>query len=409
VVADFGELWRYEPSLGIWQSVPREEMARRIMEWAGATVAATHRPLNIQHKTVNGTIALALELVRDRCRDGFFAAAPAGIAVANGFVQFDTAGAMAFVPPSPEHRAIDRLPCNFESDAQAPAFRRFLANCFDGQPDAVARGAALQEFAGACLVGCAARMQRVLMLLGEGANGKSTFALILKALFPERFVQAIQPQDFASEYHRAKLAGVRLNLALDLAQRGLVNVSDAFKRIVSGDAQDARHPYGQPFLVQPIAGHLLSANELPEVADNTQGFWRRWIVVTFPNAVPAERRDPDLARKIVAGELSGVLRWALEGASSVLARQGYSPLPSSDAAIAEWRQGADPVAEFVAERLVKEDGGRLRASDVWQGFLHWCRDSAVSPPSQTIFGKRIKLLLRSFQSNGMHYCARWRG
>jgi putative DNA primase/helicase len=50
---------------------------------------------------------------------------------------------------------------------------------------------------------------------------------------------------------------------------------------------------------------IFNANELPRDEEQTNAFFRRFIIVPFDVTIPAEEQDRKLHRKIIDGELAG--------------------------------------------------------------------------------------------------------
>lgn len=242
---------------------------------------------------------------------------------------------------SPSDGARCRYSCAYTPEAPCPRWLQFLEESFAVDRDGAEKIALLQEFVGACLFGVAPRFERVFLLIGCGANGKSTFISVVSGLFPPGTVSAIAPQHMAHDYSAAALAGVQLNACNELPDLDILS-SERFKCIVSGQAVQARRIYGSPFIVTPIAGHLFACNELPGSVDGSEGFWRRWCVVSFNRQVEEHAQIKGFAEVILADERAGVLAWGVEGARRLLRAGRYSVAPSSRADTEEWKREANP-------------------------------------------------------------------
>jgi len=384
LVFEEGQLWRYETPTGLWRHVDESGVERHITTYAGQSVGK--RTLTISGGTLKGVLACLRALAGHR---GFFDSAPPGIAFANGFLGITPAGA-AFMPHSPDHRQRVGLPFPYEQTL-APRWLRYLHECFVDDPDAAAKIALLQEFVGACLVGCATKLQKALLLVGDGANGKSVFTSTICALFPSDTRACVKPQDWGKEYYRAALAGKRVNIVAEIPDHDILS-GDAFKEIVAGDETDGRQPAGRVFRWTPIAGHIFSANRLPGTGDQSHGFWRRQIVIMFNRIFKPEEQDPQLASYLAANEMPGIAAWAAMGAERILAQNAYTLPPSDAEARAQWRQEADPVAAFLAdctEPAVRESDW-TPAGALYATFQGWLKDNGHRIMSSTAFGRRLR-------------------
>jgi P4 family phage/plasmid primase-like protien len=355
-VFDRDALWAFHPEKGTWEQISRDGIENMVGELAGAPVRTVRngqegtRDLSISHQRRTGTRQTLCSIAS---RPGFFDDSPDGLAFANGFLQLDAEGRVEIGPHSPRHRCTETYGFAYEP-APCPAWRRSLSEWLGEDEDGLAKQQLLQAFAGAALFGIATRYQRALIIRGEGSNGKSTCLAVLSALFPSSAITATPPQDYECQYRRAKLVGVRVNIANEMPASEVM-ASASLKAIISGEEVEGRAPYGEPFRFRPKAAHIFAANRLPATRDTTPAFWRRWVILEFDRAFVDGKKDPNLALRIVAEELPGVIAWAIEGGVSAgpsrsLPAAGESPHPTSTRGAAtrtRWRPGW---TDFVSAR-----------------------------------------------------------
>ena len=400
-----GQLFAYDEALGVYSPLAREALSSVVQSWSGAAVRTGEhwRRLAISAATVNGAIDLAIDRVTHNAGLKFFDSAPAGITCTNGFLRLDRPGhCVNLEPHKHEQKSRFALPVAFDSAATAPIFLRTLDEVFAGDPAAQDKISVLRQFIGVCLFGQATKYQQALVLLGEGSNGKSLIMRIVKALFPPGSVKAVAPQEFADDYKGAELSGALVNLVSEMPENDILN-SSAVKAIISGDEITKRRIYERPFHFCPVAGHIFAANQLPAVQDHTRGFWRRFLVVTFPRVFSKEEADVSLADDIIANELSGVLAWAVQGIEEVLvAGQIVEPACCVEA-LAEWRTLTDSVAQFVEVCCLTKTAVWTQANVVFRRYQLWCHDNGMKPFQSRKFGIRLKLRVADKRSNGIHY------
>lgn len=389
LVYDDGELYRYEPADGLFIVLPDLEKSRIVQSFAGCQVGK-RGTLKVRRSDVAGAIALA----HDRAaQPGFFAGARDGMVFENAFVSV-TADGITATPHAAEHRARSKFPFAFSRSAAAPLWSRFLTTVFAGDEDADLKGELLQEYAGACALGLATRWQRALVLVGEGANGKSVATSVIEAAMPTGSTAAIPPQTWAHEYQRALLAGKRLNVVSELPEADILD-SESFKSIVAGDTTTGRHVRERPFSFKPIAGHIFAANRLPGTNDQSHGFWRRLSVLEFNRQFAGRDQRKGLASEIIAAELPGVAVWLLEGAQRLLSRGSLNEPPSSTKRMADWHRTANRVALFLEERTERlpdtapwTDGTQAR--HLYNDFRTWCTENGHRPMASNKFGEELR-------------------
>jgi putative DNA primase/helicase len=391
VVGDEGAVWRYDGALGVYRKVSASAQSRIVQGYAGTPIGERRVPLKLKDPDVHGARRLAYDRVAD---PGFFDAARTGVAFADGFAVVSEEG-VALLPHAREHRARFSYPFPYAGNVPALRHLKFLEALFRDDADKHEKMMLWQEFGGACLLGTATSYQRSIVGIGEGCNGKSALADILRAVLPAGSTSAVPPQDFEQEYRRAMLAGKLLNSVSELPEAEILD-SESFKAIVAGDAITGRPIREAPFTFRPVAGHFFAANHLPGTRDQTRGFWRRFLVLGFHRDFTSDsERNPHIAAEIVATERPAIVSFLLEGAVRLLRQRDYTIPPSHAAALAEWRRGADPVAVFVddvTEPCPANEG--LAAAELYAKFRSWAEQNGHGRLSSTKFGTRMKDLGR---------------
>jgi putative DNA primase/helicase len=193
-----------------------------------------------------------------------------------------------------------------------------------------------------------------------------------------------------NEYSRARLDGALINIVPDMPLREVME-SGAFKQAVAGDTMSAREPYKPEFSFTPIAGHVMSVNHLPKVADDSWGFRRRFLTVPFTVTIPEERQDQGLAGRIIDQELEGVVNLCIEAFRLLLEERKYTTANSERQLLTEWIYDGDIVSQWVTAlddkecRLTSFEGkdetfdNWVAASRLYAAYADWCKTNNFKP------------------------------
>lgn len=274
-----------------------------------------------------------------------------------------------------------QLPFNYESYATCPMFLKYLQMVL---PDVESR-MVLQEFAGFIFTNL--NLEKILVLLGHGGNGKSVFFNILNALLGRNNVLNYPLGMFSSEYNRAKLTDVLLNYS---SEKGFDLHPDTLKALVSGEPQQAREPYGKSFTIYNKVKFIINCNELPRETESTDAYFRRFLIVRFDEKISDDDKDIDLADKIIDKELPGVFNWLLEGLERIMFQKKFSPCPKSDNALEEFRKQADSVQLYIEENnFVNSDTNREALKTLHNDYKEFCKEDIYKPLGKNRFSKRL--------------------
>ena len=311
------------------------------------------------------------------------------VAVANGLLELDTRELRDL---RPRDYAITRLPVEYDPDADCPRWDTFIQESVEAD-----RREAVQEYVGYTLLTNELPYERVLLLVGEGANGKSTFLnVVTELLGPENTTGYSLQKLSKSEYYVANMFGSIANIDADVGDK-IYNI-ETFKKLTGGDRKvDARKPYGEPFEFHPTTKQLYAANVVPEINEDTTAVFRRWLIVEFPTVftdrdLPGPDKDPGLENDLL-GELSGILNWALDGLDRLTAQGKFTNEGTTEEKRERWQTWGDSVDRFISECVDTEDtegDGKYRTSDAYDRYKAWCEANGETPETQNVLTTALK-------------------
>lgn len=192
------------------------------------------------------------------------------------------------------------------------------------------------------------KLEKALILYGSGANGKSVFYEIISALLGEHNISSYSLQSLTKpdSYQRAEIQNKLLNYAPEISNKQEAAIS---KQLISGEAVEARQIYGKPFIMKNYAKLMFNCNELPRDVEHTNAFFRRFLIVPFNVTIPESEQDPELPKKIIESELSGVFNWVLAGLERILEQKRFTSSSVVNEQIKSYKKESDSVAMFLDE------------------------------------------------------------
>jgi len=278
------------------------------------------------------------------------------------------------------------LPFAYDPAALAPLWLAFLDRVV---PDKASQRVLAEYLAYLFIPAVKLKLEKVLLLYGTGANGKSVFFEIITALLgPENVSHySLSSLTKGEAYARAHLATKLVNYASEL--NGKLEV-DTFKQLASGEPVEARLPYGQPFILTDYAKLIFNCNELPTDVEHSHAFFRRFLIVPFTVTIPEAEQDKTLAAKIIQTELAGVFNWILDGLNRLLAQQGFTDSAAVQAQLEAFKKQADTVRLFLEDASYVADTEHwVKAQDVYQEYKFFCQEDGYRPVGRQKFTARL--------------------
>jgi P4 family phage/plasmid primase-like protien len=292
---------------------------------------------------------------------------------------------------SPALRSTFQINAAYNPAAKSEAVDRFLTDVFPS--DALPLS---DEILGYVMVPVT-KHQKAFMFLGSGANGKSTWFEMFEAFLGRRNVSHVSLQDLVgNRFVIPMLQGKLANIYADIPHTGLEQ-SDIFKAIVAGDTIKAEQKFARPFDFKPKARLLFSANELPRSRDLTPAYFRRWVIIPFPNTFEGSKAKRNLLEALTSDAArSALLNRALVGLRRLEQKQGFTECRTVTEAGQQYRRQCDSAFEFISERLEVDFLSSVGKTEAYERYVRWAIGSGLlHPVSQMVFNRRVMDVLKT--------------
>lgn len=273
-------------------------------------------------------------------------------------------------------------------NAECPMFDAYLESSL---PDPTVRSVVLEFFAYCFMNGH--RHQKLLMLTGEGANGKSVLMNIIRSFFPSDAVSNITTYaGFALE----TLLGKKLQISADMAIDGLKSGElETLKKLAAGDHIDVDRKFvggGSTTLKNPPK-IIISVNNPPKNIDTA--FMRRLILIPFEQVfVESVNANPnkmikDLDNAIIESECSGILNRVIEAAARLFSQDKFTKSAIIEGAIRELEKESNNAKLFASENLMPLDGYEINLDTLYNKYTEFCNSSGYHAQQKANFSKSI--------------------
>lgn len=303
------------------------------------------------------------------------------------------------VEPTPEMFITATLPVELNLDLERNEADTFLESLANGDQTVVQ---ALKEVIGACM--CSRRVIAQSPMLigraggseGKASNGKSTYLNWLRALLGTNNVASLDIATLGQRFQAGRVVGMLANLGDDIPDGFLKGEElSTFKKLVTGDSIFTDVKNGDGFEFRPTATMVFSMNNMPRLADTTDGVFRRLYFLPFRRRFsPGDADyDPCMGQKLARREV--LERGALEGliALEQLIRRGaLVPIPDMTEEVDRVRQDNDSVARWIDdEEMGRERLDGMSIAEAYRRYVSWCEASGERNPfSKRKFSERVR-------------------
>ena len=319
------------------------------------------------------------------------------------YVQFadgTTVNAMTgqVVTPDPSMFIIGRVSANYNPDSMPGAADDFIASLAGSD---VTTQTLLCEIVGACMCSMPATQQAVFLVgraagpNGEASNGKSSFLKVVKTLLGSDNVSSLDLETLGQRFQAANVVGKLANIGDDIPDGFLKNQElSAFKKLVDGSGlyTDVKNAEGFDFV--PTATLVFSMNNIPRMADTTDGVFRRLCLTPFRQCFRPgqEGYDPHIVQKMCRPEnLERIAMLGFMALHDLIERYQFTvPIDMAEEIEAVKVDNNIVLRWWYDVQMTPEELDGRWTSDVYKEFTEWANDNGEKyPSSQRNFTREV--------------------
>jgi len=315
--------------------------------------------------------------------------------VANGILNLRT-GELSPHDSQRRFTYCSRVPYSHEADDSE--WRRFLASAVDGGENVIDY---LQMVVGYSLTGHTSE-ECLWYIYGPSRSGKGIFTEVLLAILGSPLSIEVDFATFTAKregdtqnFDLAPLKPTRLVITSESNRYEVLNAGK-IKQLTGGNHIRAAYKHRDLFTYRPQFKAWLVSNQPVNADVDDDALWYRVKVVEFPNG-HAGNEDKTLKQRMKSPEtLTGVLRWAVEGAMRWYASGaiGLEHPSAVKLATRTHRAELDYVQAWLDERCDEAGGAWTANSALYASYENWCRANGVTP--KAIRGLSMALKAKGF-------------
>jgi putative DNA primase/helicase len=225
-------------------------------------------------------------------------------------------------------------------------------------------------------------------------NWKGAVTDVLVRLIGQNAVSSLSLEGFGTRFGSVATFGKLLNISSE-ATKLTARLEDCLKRYTGGDLFTTDRKNQSMLQWKPTARSMIATNARPSVEDESDGFWRRMMVLPFRIQISRNEQNPNLASELVEEEIAGVFEWALEGLKRLHEQNGFTVPAISKQAQEEYRLESSPVKQFVSEHCVLDPRRRIETTALYVDYVKWAEANGEELLTATQFGIRLGKAHRS--------------
>ncbi len=232
-------------------------------------------------------------------------------------------------------------------------------------------------------------MSRIFCFIGAGMNGKSKYLDLLRRFVGEDNCCATELDTLMNS--RFEITRLHKKLVCQMGETNFNEMSKTsiLKKLTGGDLIGYEYKNKDLFHEKNYAKILIATNNLPTTTDKTIGFYRRWLIIDFPNQF-SEKKDiladiPKEEYEILGVKLLGILKDLLD------VKQFHNE-GDIEQRMRKYEDKSNFLGKFCEDHIEQDINGHITSADFYKKFNSWCKENKHREISETSLGRNLKEL-----------------
>ena len=211
-------------------------------------------------------------------------------------------------------------------------------------------------------------IQVLFCFLGHGRNGKSQFQKVLsKFLGLDNMCSTELDQLSNSRFESFKLFK-KLACSMGETNFGVLNNTSLLKKLTGGDLISYEKKNKDPFDEYNYAKIIINSNSLPSSEDTSEGYYRRWVIIEFPNQF---KEGKDIFRTIPDSEYCALARKVCKILPKLLENGEFTNQGSIEERKQKYIEASNPLTLFLDTYCQRDGEGYVRYGVLYKAFVQF--------------------------------------
>lgn len=230
-------------------------------------------------------------------------------------------------------------------------------------------------------------INRLFCFIGGGMNGKSCFLNLLKKFVGDKNICSTELDTLISSRFEVTRLHKKLVCMMGETNFNEINKTSIIKKLTGKDTIGFEYKNKNPFEDFNYAKILIATNNLPTTTDKTIGFYRRWLIIDFPNKF-SERKD--ILEEIPEEEFNNLASNCIVILNELLQKREFSNEGTIESRMKRYEDHSDPLEKFLKEFTDEDVDGFIWKFEFEKKLNEWCTENRFRQLSEVVIGKKMK-------------------
>jgi len=230
-------------------------------------------------------------------------------------------------------------------------------------------------------------IHRLFCLIGAGLNGKGCFLRLLKKFIGEDNITSTELDVLLNSRFEVTRLHKKLVCMMGETNFNEMRQTSILKKLTGQDLIGFEYKNKNPFTDDNYAKIIIATNNLPTTTDKTIGFYRRWMIVDFPNRFSEAK---DILSEIPEEEYEALAVKSLIILKDLLDKRAFTNEGSIEDRTERYEAKSNFLDKFISLFVDDNLGGYITKADFINKFRSWSKENKHREMSETSIGLEMK-------------------
>jgi len=231
-------------------------------------------------------------------------------------------------------------------------------------------------------------INRLFCFIGAGMNGKSCFLNLLKKFIGLKNICATELDVLLTSRFEVTRLHKKLVCIMGETNFNEMSKTSIIKKLTGKDTIGFEYKNKNPFEDINYAKILIATNNLPTTTDKTIGFYRRWLIIDFPNEFSEKK---DILTEIPEEEYNNLATNCIILLNKLLSKREFSNEGDIEERMRRYEDRSDPLEKFIKEFTTDKDvNSHIFKFEFAKKLEEWLAENKFRKLAEATIGKKMK-------------------
>lgn len=210
-------------------------------------------------------------------------------------------------------------------------------------------------------------LHRIFCFIGAGMNGKSKYLDLLRKFIGTSNCASTELDRLLVSRFEVTRLHKKLVCQMGETDFNEMGKTSTLKQLSGGDLIGMEYKNKDPFEDTNYAKILIATNNLPATSDKTIGFYRRWMIIDFPNQFTEKK---DILADIPETEYDALATKSLRILKELMIKREFHNEGSIEERMKNYEDHSNPILKFIKETCSTGNAGNYETKNSFEKRLN---------------------------------------